>query len=109
MLFHLAAILRATVCEDAQHGQPVAGIKRQHLVIEYVSGGDRRFRGVELAMHDFAVRVDKRLLLNTPHTFEIADVERVLRTEIARMRCFDLAARHVLLELPLQCRNLLIT
>ena len=108
VLIHLAAILGATVREDAQHRQALAGIKRQHPVVQQISGGDRRFCGVQLAMHDFAVSVDKRLLVNAPHTFEIADVERVLRTEIARVGGLDLAAGHVVLVLSLQCRNLFV-
>ena len=48
-------------------------------VIQYVSCGNRRFGVVELSKGHFTVSINEGLLIDTPNTFEVTDVERVLR------------------------------
>ena len=55
MLFYFSAILGTTVSQNSQHWQALAGIERQHFVVEQVGRCNRHFHSVELAMHDLAV------------------------------------------------------
>ena len=106
MLFDLTAIFGAPIRQDTQHGQSVGLIERQHFVIQHIRCRDRCFGGVQFAVRHFAVSVHVSLLVNTPHAFEVADVEGVLRPQVTRVGGFDFAAGFVILLLFLQGRNL---
>lgn len=43
--------------------------------------GNRCFGDVKLTVSHFRVRINERLLINTPDTFQVTYIERVLRTQ----------------------------
>lgn len=108
MGFGLAAILRSPVGQHAQHAHVVFRKERQHPVIQQIGSGDRRLGGVELGHGHLAVGVDKGLLVDSPDPLDGADVEGVLRTQIAGVRGFDLTVGQVIVLLLLQRRHLSI-
>src|SRR5215813_14880700 len=65
--------------------------ERQHTVIEQIGGRDRRLAIVELGESDLGVGVDEGLLINAPHSLEIADIERVLGAAVPGMLTLELA------------------
>lgn len=84
MLFDATAVLRSSVGQDSQHRQPLSLIERQYAIIEQIGGSDRRFTRIQLAVGDFRVGIHERLLVDTPHAFQIANVEGILRPQITR-------------------------
>ncbi len=62
----------------------------QNLVIEHVGCCDGCFGGVELRKGDLAVSIDKRLLIDTPYTFEIAYIKGVGRPQVTGVSRFYL-------------------
>ena len=60
-------------------------------------------------MSHFRVRINERLLINTPDTFQVAYIERVLRTQISRMSRFDFATGLVITGFTLQCCDLAVS
>ena len=42
------------------------------------------------------------MLIHTTHALEGTHIERILRSQIARMRCLDLTARNIIMLFPLQ-------
>jgi len=63
----------------------------QNLVIEHVSSCDGCFCGIELCKGNFAVSINKCLLIDTPDTLEIANIKGVLLSQITRMSRFYLS------------------
>jgi len=57
-------------------------------------------------MSHLAVRIDKRLLIDSANAFKCANIVRVLRAEIARVRRFDLTAGFIIMLLTLHCSDL---
>lgn len=53
-------------------------------------------------MGHLRVRINEGLLINTPDTFQVAHVERVLRIQIPRMSGFDFATGLVITGFTLQ-------
>ena len=64
-------------------------VERQHPVIQRIRRHQRVPPVVELHHRHLTVRVDERLLINPPHPFHIAHVERILRPQIPRMLALD--------------------
>ncbi len=62
--FRLAAILRASIGQHADHTHVVLLEERQHPVIEQIGRRDRRLDRVQLGHGHFAVRVDEGLLVD---------------------------------------------
>jgi len=56
---------------------------------------------LKLRVCDLAVGIDKRLLIESAHTFERADIKRVLRAKTTRVSRFNLATSFVILLFPL--------
>ena len=52
---------------------------RQHLVIESVSSGYRRFGGIQFGEGHLAVSIDEGLLIDTTNTFQVSHIKRILR------------------------------
>jgi hypothetical protein len=90
VLLQVADVLRAAVGQHAQERDAFGLEERQHPVIEGVGGGQRVLAVVELADGDPRVSVDEGLLVDTPDALERADVEGILRAQIARVFCLDL-------------------
>ncbi len=55
------------------------------------------------------IPIDERLLINTPDTFLVAYIERVLRPQISRMSRFDFATGLVITGFTLQCCDLAVS
>ena len=102
MLVDSTTIFRASVRQDPQHRQVVLLVERQHFIVEKVSGGDRRLRAVELGVGDLGIGIHVGLLVDAPHALQRADIERILRTKVARMRGINLTAGFVILLLLLK-------
>src|SRR5512133_1153977 len=102
--FGVAAELAAAISQHAQQLDIVLLEERQHTVVEEIGRRDRRFAVVELGKADLGVGVNERLLVNSPHALQIADIERILGTAVARMLALELAVR-LLLGLGLLQRN----
>lgn len=79
ILLHFTTVLRTPVGQYSQHRQSLGLVERQHAIIEQVGGGDRRFTRIQLAVCHFRVRIHERLLVDTAHIFQIANVEGVLQ------------------------------
>ena len=77
-------------------------------IVEQVSCRNRRFGLIQFAMHDLAVGIDKGLLIETTDAFELANIECILRTQIARVCSFNFTAGYIILMLAFQCCNLCI-
>ena len=82
--------------------------RRDHTVVKQISRRNRRLAIVELSGGYLGVGVDEGLLIDPTDALEIADVERVLGTAIARMLALELAM-HLLLGLALLQRDDLMT
>ena len=82
--------------------------ERQNLIIEYISGCDGCFGGIELRKSDFAVGINKRLLIDTANTFEVADIKGVLRPQITRVGCFYLTTDLIIMLFLFKSNNLSI-
>ena len=106
MRFRLAAILGATIGQDADHAHALFGEERQHPVVEQIGSRDRRLGGVELGRSPLGVGIDEGLLVNPADALERADVEGVLAAEIAGMGRLDLAVGDIVFLLPFQCLHL---
>ena len=85
------AVLRAPVCEDPQEPDAVLLEPGQDPVVEQVRGHQGVASVVELGVGDLGVGVQERLLVDASHALEGADVEGVLRAEIAWVFGLDLA------------------
>lgn len=88
----LAAIFRTAIGEYAQQRQSLGLQEGQYPVIEQIRRGDRRLGGVELGKRHLGVGVHEGLLIHPAHPLEGADVKGVLRSQIAGVGRFDLAA-----------------
>jgi transposase len=75
---------------------------------EHISGCDGSFGDIELRKSDFAVGINKRLLIDTANTFEVADIEGVLRPQITRVGCFDLTTDLIIMLFLFKSSNLSI-
>lgn len=78
MVIGFAAILCATIGQDAQHRQPLRLEEWQHPVIEEIRRRDGGFSGIELSKGHFGVSIDKGLLVNPPYALERTNVEGIL-------------------------------
>lgn len=76
------------------------------FVIEDIRRCDRCLGGVELAKGNLAVRRHEGLLINTPHTFKVADIKRILAAQVTRMGCFNFTTGLIILLLLLKGRDL---
>ena len=74
VLLSIAAVLAASVSEDAQQWYILLIIKRYYPVIEQISSRNGMFLIVKFDNRYFAVRVDVSLLVNPPHPFDGANV-----------------------------------
>jgi hypothetical protein len=106
MLLDLPAIFRASVRQHAQQRHLVLLIERQHSIVEQVGRRNPRFGGVQPGESHFGVGVHEGPLVDAPDAFHVAHIERVLGSEVAGMRGFDLTAFHLFFALALQRRNL---
>ena len=73
------------------------GWVRDHAIIQELCCDKGVLSVVELGKSDFAVGVDKCLLVDPTDALDVAYVERVLSTEITRMLGFDLTLSYFLL------------
>jgi len=80
--------------------------KWQNLIVQYISSRDWCLGCIELAESNFAVSVNKRLLVDTAYAFEVTDIERVLRAQVAWVCGFNLTARFVIVFLLLKSCDL---
>lgn len=78
MVVHFAAIFCTSVCQYSQHRQALRLIKWQYTIIQQISCCNRRFGDVKLSVSHLRVRINERLLIDTPDAFQVAHVERVL-------------------------------
>ena len=69
--------------------------ERNHSIVEQVSSHQGVLAVVELGKGRLRVGVDKRLLVDTTNTLEVANVEGILGTKISRMFGLDLALGEV--------------
>ena len=81
----VAAVLAAAIGKHAQQLDIVLIEERQHAITEQIRGRDRRFAIVQLGGSDLRIGVDEGLLVDAANTLQIADIERILGTAIARM------------------------
>lgn len=72
------ALSSPPVCQYPQHRQALRLIKRQYTIIQQISRCNRRFGDIELAVSHLRVRINERLLIDSPNAFQVAHVERVL-------------------------------
>jgi hypothetical protein len=89
--FGIAAILAAAVGQHAQQLNLMAVEERQYPIVQKIGRRDRRLAIIELGEGNLGVGVDEGLLVDPPHTLQIADVERILGTAVARMLALELA------------------
>ncbi len=61
-------------------------VERQDTIIEHLRSRNRRFGGVPLRLSHFAVGIHIGLLIDPAKVFECADIIRILRTQVARVR-----------------------
>ncbi len=61
----------------------------QYAVIQKIGRRDRCLAIIELGEGNLGVGVDEGLLVDPPHALEIADVERILGTAVARMLALE--------------------
>ena len=101
-----AAVFGSAVGQNAQHRKVVFLMERQHPIVEQISRSYRRFGGVELGMCHLAIGVHIGLLIDPPDTLESANIERVLRAQIARVRGLNLATGFIVQLLLLKGLNL---
>lgn len=86
------AILRPAIRHNAQHRQIVFLVEWQYPIVQQISRRDRGLGGVQLGMCHLGIGVDIGLLINPPDALQCADIERVLRPQIARVCGLNLAA-----------------
>jgi hypothetical protein len=67
-----------------------------------------RLSRIELGTSDLGVGINKGLLVDPSDTLHGADIERVLRSQIAGMDCFNLTAGLIVLSLLPTSRNLAV-
>ncbi len=108
MLFNSTAVFSASVSQDSEHWQLMSLEERKNLAIQDICCGDWCFCRVELSEGDFAVCINERLLIDTSNTFQIANIERVLRAKITWMCCFYLTTRLVIMLLAFKGCYLLV-
>ena len=72
MLIYPATELGPALGKYSQHWQALYLIERQHAVIEYVSGCDRRFARIQLAVRHFREGIHERLLVDPTHALQVA-------------------------------------
>ncbi len=82
--------------------------ERKNLVIQDICCGDWCFCRVELSEGDFAVGINERLLIYTSNTFQITNIERVLRAEITWMCRFYFTTSLVIMFLAFKGCYLLV-
>lgn len=73
VLIDTATIFRAAICQNTQHRQVVFFMKRQHPIVEQISGRYRGFGGVELGVGDLGISVDIGLLIDPANALLCAD------------------------------------
>lgn len=83
MALRRPAVLCPAIGQNPVQQDGVLLKERQHPIIEEFRGGDRRLPVIQLREADLAVRIDERLLINTPHVLERAHVEGVLGAAVA--------------------------
>src|SRR5262249_27866477 len=88
--FGIAAILAAAVGQHAQQLNLMGVEEWQDAVIQEIGRRDRGLAIIEFGEGNLGVGVDEGLLVDPPHALEIADVERVLGTAVARMLALEL-------------------
>ena len=74
-----SAVFGASISQHPKHRQVMRFKEWQHAIIEKVCCCDRRLRFVEFAVSDFAVGINKRLLINSTNPLQSTNVEGILR------------------------------
>jgi hypothetical protein len=80
----IAAILAAAIGQHAQQLKLMAVEEWQYAVIQKIGRRDRCLAIIELGEGNLGVSVDEGLLVDPPYALEIADVEGILGTAVAR-------------------------
>ena len=62
-----------------------------HAIVQKVGCRDRRLAIIELGASNLGVGVDERLLIDAPDPLQVANIERVLSSAVARMLALELA------------------
>jgi len=96
MRVRLAAVLGAAIGQHPQQRQAVLVEERNDPVVQDVGRVDRVLARVQLAEADGAVGVDEGLLIDAANAFQRADVERILRAQVADVLGLDLAPGQLL-------------
>ncbi|CFV32315.1 Uncharacterised protein [Yersinia similis] len=78
MLFHATTELCPSVGQYPQHWQALRLVERQHAVIQHVSGCDRCFTRIQLAVRHFREGIHERLLVDATYALQITNVESIL-------------------------------
>ena len=108
MMLGLTTVLCAAIGHDAQHGQIMCIEEWQHAIIEHIGGCNRCLSGIQLGKGDLAKGIYKGLLIDSNNAFERADIEGILRSQIARMGCLDLPTGFVIMLLAFQSGDLFL-
>jgi len=74
-----------SVGQDTQQGDIMFFKERDHAVVQKISSYQSVLAVVELGEGDLRIGVNKRLLIDSAHTFKCAHIERILGTRIAWM------------------------
>ena len=85
VVFDLAALLRAAICEDSQQADLVLSEEGDHAVVQQVRSRDGRFLGVEYVNGHAGLGIDEGLLINPAHTLHCAHVIGVLAAQLTRL------------------------
>ena len=99
MLVGSTTIFRPSISENTQHRKFMFLIKRQHTIIEHISGRNRCFSRVKLRVSDLGVGIHKGLLIDTTDALKGAHVIRVLRAKVNRVLRFDLTTGFIVVFL----------
>ena len=108
MGFGLAAVFSPPVGQYPDQPHPAVFVQGKDPVIEHVCGCNRRLGRVEFGTGHLGEGIDKGLLVDPANSFEGADIEGVLATQLPRMGGLDLTAGHIVLLLAFQGGNLLL-
>ena len=90
--FDCAAICRATIYQNTQKWDTFSS-KRDHLVIEHVSGGNRHFLNVQFDYNNAAAGIHKGLFVCTANTVNNAYKTGVSWPQISWVVGFDFPCR----------------
>ncbi len=101
MLINTTTVFSASVSQDSQHWQLMILEERQNLVTQHICCRDWCFCRVELCERYFAVGINERLLIDTPNTFKVANIECVLRAWVC---CFYLTTSFIIMLRVLEQR-----